>query len=49
MTKRVTIVLRDEFVKKIRERQANLIKKTSEAVSFSKIVNDVIREGLKKT
>ena len=49
MAKRVTIVLDDNLRKKLHERQAKLIKESGKSVSFSKVLNEVLREGLKKT
>ena len=48
MGRRVTIVLDDDLMTKLRERQSKLIKKSTGAVSFSKVLNDVLRGGLKK-
>jgi hypothetical protein len=48
MSKRVTVIISDEFIKKLRQKQANLIKKEERSVSFSKILCDTIREGLAK-
>lgn len=47
MGKRITIVLEDNLVKKLREKQSKKIKELNESVSFSKIVNDEIRKTLK--
>ena len=47
MSKRITIVLDDELVKKLRERQAYLIKKSTNSVSFSRVVNEMVRKGIK--
>ena len=47
MKKRITIVLNDDLVKKLREKQANLIKKTTNSVSFSSVVNMTLRKGTK--
>ena len=47
MGKRVTIVLDDDLFKKLREKQAKLIKETNESVSFSNIVNTAIRKRIK--
>ena len=46
MSKRVTILLDDDLEKKLRIAQAKLIQKTKAAVSFSKIINEIIRDGL---
>ncbi|MEK0340428.1 MAG: hypothetical protein QQN46_09480 [Nitrosopumilus sp.] len=47
MSKRITIVLDDELVKKLREKQAALIKKSSNSVSFSSVVNKTVRKAIK--
>ena len=47
MVMRITILLDAEFMKKIRLHQTKLIQKTKKAVSFSKVLNDVLKEGLK--
>ena len=47
MSRRVTIMIDDDLAKKIRTLQAKRILSTSSAVSFSKILNDVARKGLK--
>jgi len=49
MSKRVTIVLDDDLVKKLREIQSKLIKESASSVSFSRVLNDVVRKGLKRT
>ena len=46
--KRVTIVLDYEVDKKIRELQAKEIRRTSSSVSFSKVINELLRNSLKK-
>ena len=47
MGKRVTVVLDDDIVKKIREKQAKLIKESVKSVSFSHVVNVTLRKGVK--
>jgi len=47
MAKRVTIVLQDDLVKKLREKQSKLIKESTKSVSFSSVVNVYVRKGLK--
>lgn len=47
MTKRVTIMIDDDNDKKIRNRQAKYIMSSQVSVSFSKVVNEVLRKGLK--
>ena len=49
MARRITIVFDDELVKRLREQQAKLIKESTSSVSFSKVLNDVVRKGLKKS
>ena len=46
MSKRITILLDDDLEKKLRVVQAKLIQKTKSAVSFSKILNETVRDGL---
>jgi hypothetical protein len=47
MGKRITIILNDELLKKLHEIQAKLIKQSSKSVSFSRVMNDVLRKALK--
>ncbi len=46
-SERVTVVLEIELVKKLHDKQAKQIKDSIKSVSFSKVVNDVIRKGIK--
>ena len=46
MSDKITIVLDDDLIKKLRLKQAKQIQKTLESVSFSKIINDILRKGL---
>jgi len=43
---RLTIVLRDDLEKKLRNIQANEIRKTQGTVSFSKVINDTLDKAL---
>ena len=45
MKKRVTVVFDEINLKKLREIQVKQIKKTSKTVSFSSVVNQVIRKS----
>jgi hypothetical protein len=45
MSKRVTVVLDDNIIKKLRILQAKKIKKTSKSVSFSSVIHDVLSEN----
>lgn len=47
MSKRITIVLDDDLLKKLREKQAKLIKESADAVSFSRVVNQTLRKNIK--
>jgi len=47
MSKRVTIVLDDELVKKMRNIQSKKIVKSKKSVSFSYVINEVLRKVLK--
>lgn len=44
MPERKTIMIEDDVAKKIRNRQAKKIKDTSATVSFSSVVNEMLRE-----
>ena len=46
--KRITVVLDDELIKKLHEKQAALIKKSVKSVSFSRVLNDTLRKGIKQ-
>ena len=47
VSKRVTIMLDEELAKKIRMKQAKLIKESSKSVSFSRVLNEVLQQGFK--
>jgi hypothetical protein len=47
MSKRVTIVLDDDLLKKLREKQAKLIKESVKSVSFSSVINQILRKSFK--
>jgi hypothetical protein len=42
-------MLDEELAKKLRLRQAKLIQENNESVSFSKVLNQLLKEGLKKS
>jgi len=46
MGKRITILLDDDLIKKLREKQAKQIKESPESVSFSSVINQIIRKSL---
>jgi len=47
MAKRRTIILGDDLLKKIHDIQAKQIKQSEKSVSFSHVLNEVLRKGLK--
>lgn len=47
MGKRITIVIDDDLVKKLREKQAKKIKESSESFSFSRVINETLRKSIK--
>jgi hypothetical protein len=48
MAKRITIMIDEDLDKKLRMLQAKMIQNSSSAVSFSKVINDELRKGIKK-
>jgi len=47
MRKRITIVLADDLVKKLRIIQAKKITKTKSSVSFSSVINQELKKTVK--
>ncbi|MHA7647983.1 hypothetical protein [Nitrosopumilus sp. S4] len=47
MAERITIMLDDDLVKKLRLKQSQIIQKSSSNVSFSRVVNESLRICLK--
>jgi hypothetical protein len=47
MAKRITIIIDDDLAKKLYEIQAKQIKISVKSVSFSHVVNEVLRKSLK--
>jgi len=47
MGNRITIVLDNDILKKLREKQSKRIKETTKSVSFSRIVNETLRKSVK--
>ncbi len=47
MKKRITIVLNEDLLKKLRVLQSKKVSKLTEYVSFSSIINDELRKALK--
>ncbi len=48
MSQRVTIVINDELMVKLRNLQAKKIKESHQFVSFSKLLNELLISSLKK-
>ena len=49
MSKRVTIMIDDDMDKKLRLRQAKLIQTEQKSISYSRVLNDVLRAGIGKS
>lgn len=47
MSKRITIMIDKDIDKKLRLIQSKRIAQESNSVSFSKVLNDILRKGLK--
>jgi len=47
MVRRVTIMLEDDLVKKLRIKQSKMLQETNDTVSFSRVINDTLRSCLK--
>lgn len=47
MSKRVTIVIDDDLDKKLRIRQAKIIQQENGSCSYSRVLNEILRKGLK--
>jgi len=46
---RVTVLIDDEIMAKLRNVQAAMIKNSSKSVSFSSVLNQILEEGLRKS
>ena len=46
MATRITIIMDDDNNKKLRALQAKMIKESDESVSFSRVINEIIKKGL---
>ena len=45
---RITIILDDDIVKKLRNRQAKLLMESSKAVTMTSVIKEALKEYLKK-
>lgn len=48
MTQRITVLLEDAVVMRLRKRQSEFIKKSPKNVSFSKVLNDCLKTCFEK-
>ena len=46
-SQRITIMLDSEISTKLRTIQSKMIRSSDKSVSFSKVINDILEEGLK--
>ncbi len=46
MTARITIMIDADLLKKLRLRQANLLKKSTKSISLSSVIDQVLRKAL---
>ena len=47
MSKRITIMVKDDLDKKVRQTQAKLISKYSKNFSYSRVMSMLVKKGLK--
>jgi len=47
MAKRITIVIDDNLLMKLRRKQAQLIRESVKSVSFSRVLNETLRKCMK--
>jgi len=47
MLKRISVMLDDELIRKVRSEQARKLYNSEKSISFSQILNQVLRSGLK--
>ncbi|MDH3657191.1 MAG: hypothetical protein OEM77_03550 [Nitrosopumilus sp.] len=47
MSQRITIMLDSEISTKLRSIQSRMIKSQNKSVSFSRVINEILNEGLK--
>ncbi|MFQ5781604.1 MAG: hypothetical protein ACE5GR_00945 [Nitrosopumilus sp.] len=47
MSERITVMLDEGTIKKLRELQAKQIKESKASVSFSKVINEVLQKSMK--
>ncbi|HSB83531.1 MAG TPA: hypothetical protein VLD64_03495 [Nitrosarchaeum sp.] len=47
MSERITVMFDDDVVKKLRLIQAKMIQTETTSVSFSRVINEILKKGLK--
>jgi hypothetical protein len=47
MTKRITVMIDDENLKKLRNLQSKRIRESEKSVSLSNVINETIKKGMK--
>ena len=48
MSRKISVLIEDSTMKLLRKKQAELIRKSAHGVSFSYVVNKILRENVKK-
>ena len=46
MKKRITVILDDDGIRKLRIRQTKLLKKSTKSVSFTSVITDILKKEL---
>lgn len=47
MGQRITIMIDDDMHNKLRRIQADMLKATNRSISFSHVINEILKKGLK--
>jgi hypothetical protein len=47
MSKRITVMIDNDLLKKLHEMQAKQIKESTKSVSFSRVLNETVRKSIK--
>ncbi|MCV0412770.1 hypothetical protein [Nitrosarchaeum sp.] len=46
MVKRITVMIDDDVDKKLRAKQVKIMQKTTSSCSYSKVINDTLKQAL---
>lgn len=46
MKKRITVIIDDDLIKKLRIHQAKLLRKSTKSVSFTSVITDILKKEL---